>query len=68
MSSPMPKCSTSAVRRATRSPPVRVSSAVTLAVDADAALRLTEALADDELEIAWSTGAVPTEPPGDDDA
>lgn len=40
--------------------------AVTLAVDADGALRLTEALADDELEVVRSTGATPAEPGGDD--
>jgi Flp pilus assembly protein CpaB len=33
--------------------------AVTLAVDAESALRITEALADDELEIVRSTGATP---------
>lgn len=41
--------------------------AVTLAVDADAALRLTEALADDELELVRSTGATPTEVDGGTD-
>ena len=42
--------------------------AVTLAVDADAALRLTEALADDELELVRSTGATPTVANGGGDA
>jgi Flp pilus assembly protein CpaB len=41
--------------------------AVTLAVDADAALRLTEALADKELEVVRSTGATPAKATGDGD-